>query len=370
MKNISNSARLTSAALAATLITSFVPAVAAAQEAPGAANEPRYCKSYEGTYDWGVLARFRKYVTGKIAQGKVTYTTGATGADASDPKFAFKFTPDAPGVIDQDSAIIPLKGEIRFTGHHDVLNMLIEDIRLDIDGKEVKIIANYTTNEVAEFDKNAPKNTVTRANAELGKYTLAAPANFTAGALDLSGTPAVAEGAHKLFLEQYDVGTPMDPVSGALRCTAFVEPKPQAPAPKPEEPKNPKPEEPKNPKPEEPKTSAPTTAPTADPKPPAHVVPTTAPTAEPKPPAHTVPTTAPTADPKPPAHTVPTTAPTADPKPEHPLPPRQPGFKNLRELLNEFKGNPVAAILSLVSIGGLIAILTGIGPNLLNLFKR
>ncbi|MDO4686256.1 MAG: hypothetical protein Q4A92_06870, partial [Corynebacterium sp.] len=58
---------------------------------------------------------------------------------------------------------------------------------------------------------------------------------------------------------------------------------------------------------------------------------------------------------------VPTTAPTVE-KPNFPT--------TFRDFLKNFAGNPITAILGLVSIGGLIAILTGIGGNLLNLFKR
>ena len=57
---------------------------------------------------------------------------------------------------------------------------------------------------------------------------------------------------------------------------------------------------------------------------------------------------------------VPSTAPTVKDKP---------GYPDLRSFLRDFRGNPVRALVTLLPLGGIIALFTGIGGGLLNHFK-
>lgn len=106
MNSISKRVRLTGAALAATLATSLVPVVAAADENQEPATK-QFCEAYEGTFDWGLRTTFRKYVLNpRIANGAINYTTGATGNDPKVDNFAFKFTPGAVNAEDGDTGVI------------------------------------------------------------------------------------------------------------------------------------------------------------------------------------------------------------------------------------------------------------------------
>lgn len=336
MNILSNRVRLTSAALAATMAATVVPnAVAAPAEpaSPGNAASAQYCESFTGSFDWGIRESFRKYITGKIARGKVEFTTSATGTNPADNGFAFQFAPGAVTAQDDDTGTIAFQGDVTFTGHEGLLNSHIHNVRLVIDGTKVDIVADFEAAEAKEFHAGAETIQHNVVDGVIGQVTLAKPFSFTAKEANvLTGTPVVNDTNNQLFNGVYNLGDPLDPIGGSLTCVKFKEPK--------EEPGEGQPTKPAEP-------SSPATTTTSNPEP----KPTTPSTAA---------TSAPTTSSKP-QTSVPTTAPNAEPKPE---------FRTFRDFLRDFQGNPIGAILSLLSIGGLIAILTGIGGSLLNMFKR
>lgn len=351
MNSISKRVRLTGAALAATLATSLVPAVAAADENQEPATK-QFCEAYEGTFDWGLRTTFRQYILNpRIANGAINHTTGATGNDPKAKNFAFKFTPGAVTAEDADTGVIALQGDIHFTGHHGTLDTKVYNVRLAVDGKNLKVLGDYDANEVEHFAPGAQANRVTRKDQLLAEVELAKPFDFTEkGAIAFSGVPDVTVENNMLFNNAYNEDDPaevLDPLGGSITCKQF--PAPPAPPTTSAQPSTSA----------EPSTSA---QPTTSAQPSTSVQPSTS--AQPS--TSVQPTTSEqsSTSQKPTTSgqtSVPTTAPTAQPQPE---------FRTLRDFLREFRGNPIKAILSVLSIGGFIAILTGIGGNLFSLFKR
>ncbi|MEU6380891.1 HtaA domain-containing protein [Streptomyces sp. NPDC046909] len=156
----------------------------------------------DGAVDWGVRRTFREYVTGDIAQGKWTLTSGAQDGGA-----LFRF-PDGEGTFKSGDLTASFKGAVRFTGAHG-LDLELSAVRAAVEHEngEGTLYADVAT---ADFTgKKVPLVTFTAKNLK-AKNGLAriteAPAKLT------------AEGA-KAFAGMYQAGTEMDPVSLAVALT-------------------------------------------------------------------------------------------------------------------------------------------------------
>jgi len=182
-----------------------VPAATATPEPSGT---PRTSKSPEkketsggeladGAVDWGVRRTFREYVTGDMAKGRWTLSSGAEDGGA-----LFRF-PGGEGTYKDGALDASLKGAVRFAGAHG-LDLKLSAVRAAVaDGRGSLYV------DVAGPDftgKKVPLVTFTakglKAADGLAKVT-EAPARLTAA------------GA-KAFGGMYRAGTEMDPVSLAV----------------------------------------------------------------------------------------------------------------------------------------------------------
>lgn len=134
---------------------------------PPAEKETSGGKLVDGAVDWGVRRTFREYVTGDIAKGEWTLSSGAEDGGA-----LFRF-PDGEGTFEDGDLRASFRGTVRFTG------------------KKLPLVT-FTTKGLASKDG-------------LARVT-EAPAKLT------------ADGA-KAFGGMYRAGTEMDPVSVAVALT-------------------------------------------------------------------------------------------------------------------------------------------------------
>lgn len=154
----------------------------------------------DGAVDWGVRRTFREYVTGDIARGKWTLSSGALDGGA-----LFRF-PDGEGTYDDGDLTAAFRGTVRFTGAHG-LDLRIGGVRVTVTSGRGTLYADVTSPD----HKGTKVPLVTFAAKDLkpedGLVTVTeAPAKLT------------AEGA-KAFGGMYPEGTAMDPVTLAVALT-------------------------------------------------------------------------------------------------------------------------------------------------------
>lgn len=153
-----------------------------------------------GAVDWGVRRTFREYVTGDIARGKWTLTSGAQDGGA-----LFRF-PSGRGTYDKGALDATFKGAVRFTGAHG-LDLELSAVRVTVAQGTGTLYADVTNDRLT--GKKVPLVTFAAkgltARDGLAKVT-EAPAELT------------ARGA-KAFGGMYPAGTAMDPVSLAVALT-------------------------------------------------------------------------------------------------------------------------------------------------------
>ncbi|MFJ3986320.1 HtaA domain-containing protein [Streptomyces fungicidicus] len=166
-------------------------------ESTAAPDGPKTGRLTDGAVDWGVRRTFREYVTGDIARGRWTLSSGALDGGA-----LFRF-PDGEGTYRNGELTASFAGAVRFTGEHG-LDLALSGLRVIVRDGRGTLYA-----DVASPDHTGEKvPLVTFAAEDLktkdGLATLTeAPAKLT------------AKGA-KAFAGRYPEGTAMDPVSLAV----------------------------------------------------------------------------------------------------------------------------------------------------------
>jgi Htaa len=176
----------------------------------------------DGDLSWGVLERFRSYVTGPIAQGSITPSAGATAED--DGTFTFS---GGTGTVDGSDVAAGFDGQLFFTGHHGALEITMSDLRIDITGTAGHVVADVVSKDMST---GSP---VTYDDVELVDLDLTGitPAT-TATGYSWSAIPGVLteEGA-PAFGGFYSAGEVMDPVSFTVDTEAGdPDPDPDPPA--------------------------------------------------------------------------------------------------------------------------------------------
>ncbi|MCW5951848.1 MAG: HtaA domain-containing protein, partial [Propionibacteriaceae bacterium] len=83
-----------------------------------------------GSLTWGVRASFRSYVTGPIAKGAITVSSGA---GTSGGNYRFGQTSTTADLPDPDGTT-RYRGTVRFTGHHGELDLALSDPAIRISG--------------------------------------------------------------------------------------------------------------------------------------------------------------------------------------------------------------------------------------------
>jgi hypothetical protein len=164
-----------------------------------------------GDLSWGVKQSFRNYIGGPIAHGSVTTAGGAT--TASDGTYAF---PAASGTVDGTSVEAAFTGSVFFSGHGGVLEVLVEDIRIDLDGTTGVLIADVTSRPFVST--TVPQPPVTYDDVALADLDLTGITPQVDGSeYSWSGIPATMTAAGApAFAGFYGAGTALDPVSFSL----------------------------------------------------------------------------------------------------------------------------------------------------------
>ncbi|MEU9288976.1 HtaA domain-containing protein [Streptomyces sp. NPDC048275] len=155
-----------------------------------------------GAVDWGVRRTFREYVTGDIAQGKWTLSSGAQDGGA-----LFRFPGGEGTYKKQDRSLeAEFEGAVRFTGEQG-LDLKLSGVRVTVEDTKGTLYADVTS---ADF---------TGKKVALATFTAK---DFTPrdDLVELTEAPTklTAKGA-KAFGGMYQAGTEMDPLSLAVALT-------------------------------------------------------------------------------------------------------------------------------------------------------
>ncbi|MFJ3419059.1 HtaA domain-containing protein [Streptomyces sp. NPDC086082] len=159
----------------------------------------------DGAVDWGVRRTFREYVTGDIAKGRWTLSSGAQDGGA-----LFRF-PGGEGTYRSGELTASFKGAVRFTGAEG-LDLKLSGVRATVDDGKGTLYADVTGTDGtgADFTGNkVPLVTFTAKGLKAAK-----------GLVKVTEAPAqlTAQGV-KAFGGMYPAGTAMDPVSLAVALT-------------------------------------------------------------------------------------------------------------------------------------------------------
>lgn len=158
----------------------------------------------DGAVDWGVRRTFREYVTGDIARGQWTLSSGAQDGGA-----LFRF-PEGEGTYKKGELTARFKGAVRFTGQQG-LDLRLDDLRVTVESGKGTLYADVKSPEFT--GEKVPLVTFPAEKPKAGK-----------GLVRLTEAPAklTARGA-EAFGGMYQAGAEMDPVSLAVATTASAE---------------------------------------------------------------------------------------------------------------------------------------------------
>ncbi|MCW2288788.1 Htaa protein [Leucobacter luti] len=111
-------------------------------------------KAAVGSFEWGVRDKFRSYVTGPIAKGKITLTKPATGTNVY--KFPQVSNDWKPGTR---TGTVQFAGNVNFWGHDGVLdlNLANPEIVIGSDPKKAQLLVPYGKGKltIADIDLTA-----------------------------------------------------------------------------------------------------------------------------------------------------------------------------------------------------------------------
>jgi hypothetical protein len=180
-----------------------------------------------GHLDWGVKESFRNYITGPIAQGSYTASSGAT--KLSEPNGRIRFNV-LGGPYDTGTRVgsLSIDGTVHFEGHGGTLDMTMENVRIALAGATGTLYADVTSKDMTTGDvEHYP-------GVAFADLTVSAPV-ATATGLTWSSIPAklTAEGA-PAFGGFYTAGDDIDPL--APLTANFGAPSEEPPTPKPTQP--------------------------------------------------------------------------------------------------------------------------------------
>lgn len=166
----------------------------------------------DGTLNWGVKEKFRNYVVGNIAHGRIETSGGATAVTDG-----YRFS-KATGHLDADKNTLnaAFKGKVRFLGHEIkgeyVLDLSLSNLKADIKGTSGRLIADVSsrdraTGKVSEFTG------LSFADLKVPSGALAAKG----GIVNLKGIPAtLTEDGSKAFAGMYLKGEELDALNVAV----------------------------------------------------------------------------------------------------------------------------------------------------------
>ncbi|WP_431980269.1 HtaA domain-containing protein [Streptomyces qinglanensis] len=176
----------------------------------GAAEDPADGAVADGNLDWGVKASFREYVTGPIADGKVTTSGGATRTDSG-----YRF-PHGSGDFAEGALNTSFDGEVRFRGHAEggsySLDLTFSHLKVKARGTKGSLLADVRSKDRASGEVSTDK-AVTVATLRLGDGALTPHEDV----ISVKKAPATLTAAgSKAFGGFYQAGDALDPVTVAV----------------------------------------------------------------------------------------------------------------------------------------------------------
>lgn len=208
-------------------IAGFVAAGAAVVATPAAA-APVAVEG--GSITWGVRDEFRSYLASPASEGgTMTTDGGATQAPGNGP-FTFPVTGGsrdaAAGTVDVTST-----GSVHFLAHGGILDMLLSDVRIDIDGATAYLVADMVSR--AFIDTTTAGPLLTYDDVQLVELDLSGVTPAVAGStVTYSNVPTTLTTAGApAFGGFYAAGTAFAPVSFTVELTDPAPDPDPAPAP-------------------------------------------------------------------------------------------------------------------------------------------
>jgi LPXTG-motif cell wall-anchored protein len=167
----------------------------------------------DGSLSWGVLASFRSYISGSIAQGSWQTSGGATDSDG-----VFTF-PVSSGSYDADGDVLSASfaGAVRFTGHDmgsgPLLDLTISGLRVQASGDSGALYG-----DVRSRDMNDPSTWLQVSGVHLADLDLSgASLQPVDGRISLRDVPVTLTGDGAAgFAGFYQAGQQMDPLDLTL----------------------------------------------------------------------------------------------------------------------------------------------------------
>ncbi|RAJ68816.1 Htaa protein [Streptomyces sp. Amel2xB2] len=169
----------------------------------------------DGTLDWGIKKSFRDYITGPIANGKITVADGAEkNADGT-----FRFT-DGEGSYDTDTHAVStaFHGSVHLYGHQGALDIELSDFKVTTEGTDGFLSADVATG-TGEDGTGEPEDLKQDVDLAALDLTDVEPGTGEDGAMTFADIPATltADGS-TAFAGYYKEGEKLDPAT--LNVTA------------------------------------------------------------------------------------------------------------------------------------------------------
>ena len=227
------------------------------EQAPAAASQ----SLQDASVDWGVKSSFRRYITGPVAGGSQELTGATSNADGS-----YHFTA-AEGTVEADGSYhVKFTGSnVKYTGHHGVLEVTISDLELVIKDGQGSLYANIS--ERPYNGNTTPNPPVQHDHTLIGTFDASSLKN-EGGQLTLAASDAtkvkLSTEATSVFAGFYQAGQELDALAFSAKLVTKQAPAPEKPAdptPEPTQPAQPAPE------PTQPEQPAPEPSKPADPAP-------------------------------------------------------------------------------------------------------
>ena len=227
------------------------------EQAPAAASQ----SLQDASVDWGVKSSFRRYITGPVAGGSQELTGATSNADGS-----YHFTA-AEGTVEADGSYhVKFTGSnVKYTGHHGVLEVTISDLELVIKDGQGSLYANIS--ERPYNGNTTPNPPVQHDHTLIGTFDASSLKN-EGGQLTLAASDAtkvkLSTEATSVFAGFYQAGQELDALAFSAKLVTKQAPAPEKPAdptPEPSQPAQPAPE------PTQPEQPAPEPSKPADPAP-------------------------------------------------------------------------------------------------------
>ncbi|WP_167143145.1 HtaA domain-containing protein [Canibacter zhoujuaniae] len=185
-------------AVASSLV--LVPATIAA-----AHDEAEHCQVTDGTLTWGVKTSFRSYISGSIANGAWEVSEGAA---YETPDFIFGGG-SGEGNPSDLTVGVSMPGKVQFTGHNGVLNLIISNPTVRLDGAEsATLLLDVYSNDTSGKEK------VNAKQVEMAHIDTSKALELNSETWSINGAPAtLTEAGAEAFGGYYVAGEELDPIT-------------------------------------------------------------------------------------------------------------------------------------------------------------